>query len=91
MLPPLDDELAGAASEFDTLAELRADVEARLRDQIEDEVEGQFRADAVDELVAASKVDAAGPLVEARTRELLNAASPAARGARHRRRHVPRR
>jgi trigger factor len=71
VLPPLDDDLARAASEFETLAELRADVEARLREQIEEEVETRFRADAADALVAASKVDAAGPLVESRTRELL--------------------
>jgi trigger factor len=71
VLPPLDDELARKASEFDSVAELRADVEGRLRSQIEDELEGRFRADAIDELVKASKVDAAGPLVEARTRELL--------------------
>jgi trigger factor len=71
VLPELDDELARSASEFETLAELRADIESRLRGQIGDEVEAQFRADVVDALVAASKVDAAGPLVEARTRELL--------------------
>ena len=71
-LPPLDDELARAASEFDTLAELRADIEARLREQLEAEVEGAFRAAAVDTLVAESNVQAAGPLVEARTAELLN-------------------
>jgi len=71
VLPPLDDELARAASEFETLAELRADIESRLRDQIEEEAESQFRADVTDALVAASKVDASGPLVEARTRELL--------------------
>jgi trigger factor len=72
VLPPLDDDLARAASEFETFAELKDDVESRLRDQIEEEVETRFRADAADALVAASKVDAAGPLVESRTRELLN-------------------
>ena len=51
VLPPLDDELARAASEFDTLAELRADIEERIREQIEEEVETRFRAAAVDELV----------------------------------------
>jgi len=71
VLPPLDDELARSASEFETLADLRADVESRLREQIEEEVETRFRADAADALVAASKVEAAGPLVESRTRELL--------------------
>jgi len=71
VLPPLDDELARAASEFETLQELRTDIESRLHDQIAEEVDGQFRSDVADALVEASKVDAAGPLVEARTRELL--------------------
>jgi len=71
MLPALDDDLARSASEFETFAELRADVELRLREQIEEEVETQFRAAVADGLVAASKVEAAGPLVDSRTRELL--------------------
>ncbi len=69
-LQPLDDDLARAASEFDTLAELRADIEGRIREVLEEEA---FRAAAADALVQASGVHAAGPLVEARTRELLNA------------------
>jgi trigger factor len=73
VLPPLDDELARAASEFDTFAELRGDIESRLREQIDEEVEAQFRSDAADALVAASRVDASGPLVETRTRDLLRA------------------
>src|SRR6478609_6715377 len=36
------------------------------------EVETRFRSDVADALVGASKFEAAGPLVEARTRELLN-------------------
>jgi trigger factor len=71
VLPPLDDDLARAATEFETFAELRTDIETRLREQIEEEVQTRFRADAADALVAASKVEAAGPLVESRTRELL--------------------
>ena len=73
VLPPLDDELARAASEFDTLDELRADIEQRIRDVLEEQAETDFRAAAADLLVQASGVEAAGPLVEARTRELLNA------------------
>jgi trigger factor len=72
VLPPLDDELARASSEFDTLDELRADIERRIREVLEEEAETQFRAAAVDALVAASNVQVGGPLVEARTRELLN-------------------
>jgi trigger factor len=72
VLPPLDDELARKVSEFDTLGELRDDLERELREQLETELEGQFRTAAVDALVAAAKVEAGGPLVDARTRELLN-------------------
>src|SRR5580765_782322 len=72
VLPPLDDELARAASEFDTLEELRADIERGVREVLEEEAETRFRAEAVDRLVEASKVQVGGPLVEARTRELLN-------------------
>jgi trigger factor len=71
ILPPLDDDLARAASEFDTLAELRADQEQRIGEQIEEEAETQFRAAAADALVDASNIEPFAPLVEARTRELL--------------------
>jgi trigger factor len=72
VLAPLDDELAREVSEFDTLEALRDDIERDLREQLEAELEGQFRTAAVDALVAAAKVEAGGPLVESRTRELLN-------------------
>jgi len=71
VLPPVDDELARSASEFETLQELRADIEERMKEQIEAEIESRFRAEAADALVAASTVDVGGPLVELRTRELL--------------------
>jgi trigger factor len=71
VLPPLDDELVKRASEFDTLDALQRNVEGRLREQIEDELEGIFRAAAADALVKATNFTPRGPLVEARTRELL--------------------
>ena len=71
VLPPLDDDLARAASEFDTLTELRAEIDGRLREQIEAEAEEAFRRAALDRLVEASKVTVDGPLVEGRTRTLL--------------------
>ena len=71
-LPPLDDELAQAVTEFDTLGELRSDIEERLRAQLSDEIESAFRAEAIDRLVDASRVDASGPLVDQRAQELLN-------------------
>ena len=71
VLPPLDDAVVKQASEFDTIEALRSDIEGRLRQQIEDEIEGRFRAAAADALVNATNFVPRGPLVEARTRELL--------------------
>ena len=68
VLPPLDDELARAASEFETLEELRTEIELRLREAIQAELDADFRAGAVDKLVEASKVDISDSLVEATSR-----------------------
>ena len=71
-LPELDDELARTASEFDSLAELRADIESRLAEQLSEEVETRFREAAVDALVGAASIEHADPLVDRRTVELWN-------------------
>src|SRR5919197_3586564 len=72
VLPELDDDLAKAASEFDTLAELRSSIEQTLREQLQEEVDAAFRAAAVDELVRASQVQPAPPLVSSRAGDLLS-------------------
>jgi trigger factor len=71
VLPPLDDDLARSTSEFETLAELREEIDSRLREHLELESEAAFRQEVVRTLVAAAKVEASGPLVEARARTLL--------------------
>jgi trigger factor len=82
VLPELDDELARSASEFDTVAELRADVEGRLREQLEEELETAFRENAIDALVGRASVGPIEPIVERRAAELVNglARSLASRG-----------
>jgi len=71
VLPPLDDELARSASEFDTLDDLRGDIEQRIREQLDAEADEAFRRATLDELVEASNVRVDGPIVDARTRTLL--------------------
>jgi trigger factor len=71
VLPPLDDDLAKAASEFDKVDDLRGEIEGRLRGQIEADVDEGFRRAALDRLVDASSVDVDGPVVDSRTRALL--------------------
>jgi trigger factor len=71
VLPPLDDDLAGAASEFETVDELRNEIATRLRTQIEVQGEEAFRHSVLDALVEAARVDPSGPVVDARTRTLV--------------------
>jgi trigger factor len=73
VLAPLDDELARSASEFDTLEELRGDIESRLHETLSEEVETAFREAAVDQLAEVSNVEIAETLVAARATELLRA------------------
>jgi trigger factor len=73
VLPDIGDELARAASEFETLEELRGEIEARLGEQLDEELTVRFREAAVDTLVDASQVETVEPLVERRTAELWSA------------------
>jgi trigger factor len=73
VLSPIDDGLARAASEFDTVDELRADIEGRLHEVLSEEAETAFREAAVDKLVEASEVEIADTLIAARATELLRA------------------
>lgn len=70
-LPAVDDDLARAASEFDSLSELRADIERRLRAQLEEEAEAEFRAAAADALAEASGANPSPVLVDRRANDLL--------------------
>ena len=72
VLPPLEDDMVRSATEFGSVDELRADAEGRLKAQLDDEAQAEFRAAAVDALVDATDVQPRGPIVESRTRELLN-------------------
>jgi trigger factor len=69
-LPELDDAFASDAAGFDTLAELREDIAAKLREADERKVEADFREAVLDAAVAGAQVDVPDALVEARAREL---------------------
>ena len=73
VLPPLDDELVRAATEFDTLADLRNEIEERLGGQLDAELESQFRSAAVDALAEATPMHISDALVQSRAVELWNA------------------
>ena len=62
-LPELDDSFAAEASEFDTLAELRADIEHKLDHAQEHSIEDEFREAVVDAAAAEAQLDLPDDLV----------------------------
>lgn len=63
-LPAVDDELAKTVGEFDTLDELRTDLEERLGEVKARVVEDELRSLALDVLVDATDLEGPEPLVE---------------------------
>jgi trigger factor len=68
-LPELDDDFAAEAG-FDTLDELREDIQQRLTEAQSAQIEAEFREAALDSAVAGATVDVPETLVEARAKEL---------------------
>jgi trigger factor len=66
-LPPLDDDLAKTASEFDTFAELRDDLRSKVHELKEREAIGVMRDRALDALLARVEVDLPESLVNHET------------------------
>jgi trigger factor len=69
VLPELDDDFAGDASEFETLEELRADIREKVGKALNSRAEEDFRIAAVDAAVAAATVEVPDDLVVARATE----------------------
>jgi trigger factor len=66
-LPPLDDDLAKTASEFDTLGELRADLREKIHELKERESVGILRDRVLDALVTRTPVDLPESLIDHET------------------------
>ena len=69
ILPELDDDFAAEASEFETIAELRADIAKRVGEAVGERAEQDFRVAAVDAAATAATVDVPAVLVTARAEE----------------------
>ncbi len=74
-LPELDDDLAVEAGGYDSLDELRADIEQRLKEADESSIESEFRQAAVDAVVERSEVDIPHELVHAKAHEMWHRTS----------------
>jgi trigger factor len=68
---PLDDEFARAASEFDTLAELRASIEETFRQRLETLARSRFRASVLASLGEAVEVELPPYVVAGRVEEMI--------------------
>lgn len=69
-LPELDDDFAADNSDFDTIAELRADIEHRILHAMEHRVSDQFRESVLDAVVEAADIELPEEIVEARAIEV---------------------
>ena len=72
LVPELDDQFASDAAGFDTLAELREDVAARIREADEQRVESEFRESVLDAVAEQATVEIPDALIDARAKELLD-------------------
>ena len=69
-LPELDDDFAIEAGGFDSLDELRDELEERIGQADERAIEGEFRQAAVDAAVAASTIEIPHELVHAKAHDM---------------------
>ena len=74
-LPELNDDFAADAGGFDTLDELRSDIESKLREAREREIEAEFREAVVDAAADGAKIDVPRELVHAKAHEMWHTTS----------------
>nr|WP_298876539.1 trigger factor [uncultured Mogibacterium sp.] len=72
VLPEIDDELASDVSEFETLAELKADVKKNLEKDAKDRDEAQMKNELLDKLCEANEVDVPAAMVEEEIDRMVN-------------------
>jgi trigger factor len=69
-LPELDDDFAVEAGGFDSLDELRSEIESRIAQAEERAIEAEFREAAVDAVVATSQIEVPKELVHSKAHEM---------------------
>jgi trigger factor len=69
-LPELDDDFAVEAGGYDSLDELRAEIESRIAQAEERTIEAEFREAAVDAVVAQARIELPKELVHSKAHEM---------------------
>lgn len=72
VLPEIDDDLASDVSEFETLAEFKADVKKNLEKNARDGDETQMKNELLDKLCETNEVDVPASMVEDEIDRMLN-------------------
>ncbi len=70
-MPALDDEFAKDVSEFDTLADLKADILAKLTEQAEASAKQERENAAIDALVDATEIDVPACMIDNRIESMI--------------------
>ncbi len=70
-LPPLDDDFAKEASEFETLEELRGAVREHLAESSRQQVEGEFRGRVLDAVAERTEVVVPQPMIAEKAHEMV--------------------
>ncbi len=69
VMPEADDELAASISEFETIAELRADIAERLSEALAERADQDFRVNVVDAVAEGATVEVPEELARDRAKE----------------------
>ncbi len=71
-LPPLDDEFAKEASEFETLEEFRGAVREELEGALEQQVDAEFRGRVLEAVAQRTEVEVPGVMVDEKAEEMVD-------------------
>ena len=70
-LPELDDEFAAEVSDFDTLAEYRADVAKKLEEAAKAQAEETARQSMIDTVIANAEIELPAPMIESKLDDMM--------------------
>lgn len=71
-IPEIDDEFASEVSEFDTLEEYRADVEAKLKESKEADAKRQKEDQAVEQAVKNASFEIPEPMIDTNVKQMVD-------------------
>ena len=71
-LPELDDDFASEVSEFDTLAEYKADVRAKLEEKAKEKAESEIKNKVIEKVIENAEFDLPDKMVDAQIDNMIN-------------------